>query len=83
MKYKAVKNPYHSLKAGLDGMPKRVSFYGALPIPPEAYEVKYAPSIEMEDASGRVTYSNYFFGEVIKTFEQASDIAEKLNNKKS
>lgn len=80
MKYKAVKNPYYSLKAGLDGMPKRVSFYGALPVPQEAYEVKYAPSIEITDSRGRVTYSNYFYGEVLKSFEQAEAVASKLNS---
>ena len=81
MKYKAVNNPYYSLKAGLSGLPERVSFYGAAPIPANAYEVKHKPSIEVTDSRGRVTYSNYFFGDVLKTFEQAKSVAAKLNAK--
>lgn len=79
MKYKAVNNPYYALKTGLEGLPKRVSFHGAAPIPAEAYEVNYSPSIEVTDSRGRVTYSNYFYGEVLKTREQALAVAEKLN----
>ena len=81
MTYKAVRNPYYSLKAGLSGLPKRVSFYGAPPVPTNAYEVKHQPSIEMTDARGCVTYSNYFFGEVLQTFAQAESVAAKLNAK--
>ena len=80
MKYKAISNPYYSLKAGLAGLPKRVSFYGAAPVPSEAYEVRHAPSIEITDSRGRVTYSNYFYGEVLKSFEQAESVASKLNS---
>jgi len=80
MKYKAINNPYYALKSGLAGLPKRVSFYGAAPIPSEAYEVKHAPSIEITDSRGRVTYSNYFYGEVLKSFEQAESVASKLNS---
>jgi len=79
MKYKAIENPYYALKDGLTGLPERVSFYGAAPRPVEAYEVKYAPSVEMTDSRGRVTYSNYFYGEVLKTFEQAEAVASELN----
>jgi hypothetical protein len=79
MKYKAISNPYYALKSGLTGLPKRVSFYGAAPIQLEAYEVKHAPSIEITDSRGRVTYSNYFYG-VLKTFEQAEAVADKLNS---
>jgi hypothetical protein len=79
MKYKAINNPYYALKSGLAGLPKRVSFYGAAPIQLEAYEVKHAPSIEITDSRGRVTYSNYFYG-VLKTFEQAEEVANKLNS---
>ena len=80
MKYKAISNPYYALKAGLAGLPKRVSFYGAAPIPSEAYEVRHAPSIEITDSRGRVTYSNYFYGEMLKSFEQAEAVANKLNS---
>jgi len=79
MKYKAVNNPHYALKSGWHGLPKRVSFYGAAPVPLEAYEVKHAPSIEITDSRGRVTYSNYFYG-VLKTFEQAEAVASKLNS---
>lgn len=80
MKYKAINNPYYALKSGLAGLPKRVSFYGAAPVPLESYEVRHAPSIEITDSRGRVTYSNYFYGEVLKTFEQAATVASKLNS---
>ena len=79
MKYKAMETPYYALKAGLTSLPKRVSFYGAAPIPSEAYEVKYSPSIEMTDSRGRVTYSNYFYGKTIKTFDEAQEASKKLN----
>jgi hypothetical protein len=79
-KNKTVSNPYYALKSGLAGLPKRVSFYGAAPIQLEAYEVKHAPSIEITDSRGRVTYSNYFYGEVLKTLEQADVVASKLNS---
>jgi hypothetical protein len=30
---------------------------------------------------GRITYSNYFYGKIIQTMEEAQAMAEKLNNK--
>ncbi len=83
MKYKAVKNPYYALKSDRTGLPKRVSFRGSAPVRTEAYEIKYAPSIEITDSRGRVTVSNYFYGRILKSFEQAKEVASNLNDRKA
>jgi hypothetical protein len=51
-----------------------------MPSPKEAYEVIHKPSMEINDR-GRITYSNYFYGKIIQTMEEAQAMAEKLNNK--
>ena len=82
MTYKAISNPLWKLKdeyAHLS-LPKHVSFTGAMPSPKEAYEVIHKPSMEIND-KGRITYSNYFYGKILQTMEEAQVTAEKLNNK--
>lgn len=78
--YTAILNPFYALRPEFEGrgLPKAVSFFGAAPRPLEAYEVKHKPSIEVNDR-GRVTYSDYFFGKVIQTPEEAEAVAERLN----
>lgn len=78
-KYKAVQSPEWRLKDGVKGLPARVSFYGALPSPREAYELVHKPSIEINDG-GRITYSNYFYGKIgFETFAEAEATAARLN----
>ncbi len=75
MKYKAISNPtWVHKKTG-----RRVSIYGSAPIPESDYEVQHIPSVEITDNSGRVTYSNYFYGEILKTVEDAIKVVKKLN----
>ena len=82
MTYKAISNPLWKLKDEFShlSLPKHVSFHGAMPSPKEAYEVIHKPSMEINDR-GRITYSNYFYGKILQTMEEAQAIAEKLNNK--
>jgi hypothetical protein len=82
MTYKAISNPLWKLKDEFNhlSLPKHVSFHGAMPSPKEAYEVIHKPSMEINDR-GRITYSNYFYGKILQTMEEAQAIAEKLNNK--
>lgn len=76
--YEAESIPHWKLKDGISGLPKDVSFFGALPQPLEAYEQVSRPSIKVNN-NGRITYSNYFFGEIIKTEERAEQFAARLN----
>jgi hypothetical protein len=79
MTYKAISNPLWKLKdeyAHLS-LPKHVSFMGAMPSQ-EAYEVIHKPSMEIND-KGKITYSNYFYGKILQTMEEAQEVAEKLN----
>ena len=79
--YRAISSPRYTLRPGFEGkgLPATVSFYGAAPAPFEAYEVTYKPSIEITDHRGSVTYSNYFFGDAIKTLDEAERICDALN----
>lgn len=80
MKYTAIQNPSWKLKESHKHLPlpKTVSCHGALPNIPEAYQMVHRPSIEIND-KGRITYSNYFFGKIIQTFEEAIEVANKMN----
>lgn len=81
MTYKAISNPIWNLKESHSNkLPKHVSFHGALPSPKEAYELTHKPSMEINDG-GRITYSNYFYGKILETMEEAEEVAVKLNNK--
>ena len=75
--YTAATIPSYKIKAGFKG-PNTVSFFGAPPRPIEAYEVVQSPAIEVND-NGRVTYSNYFYGQRLTTLSEAEAIAAKLN----
>jgi hypothetical protein len=57
--------------------PKRVSIYGALPSPREAYEMREDGWSIYDSRSN--TYSNYFKGKILKTEEEANTIAQELN----
>lgn len=80
MTYKAISNPLWKLKEECRHMllPRHVSFFGALPQPLNCYEKIEKPTIEINDR-GRITYSNYFFGKVLQSMEEAKEVAEKLN----
>jgi hypothetical protein len=80
MTYKAIQNPSWKLKESHKhlSLPQTVSCHGSLPSMPEAYERVYRPSIEINDR-GRITYSNYFCGKILQTFEEAMEIAQRLN----
>ena len=73
--YKIVSNPtWVNKHSG-----KRVSFFGSLPCPIDDYTIEHFPSIKI-NRNGKITYSNYFFGKIIKTEEEAKQTIEKLNN---
>lgn len=80
MTYKAVLSPRWKLKDeyAASNLPVYVSFYGALPTPREYYERAYRPSVEINDR-GRITYSNFFFGKILQTMDEARAVIEKLN----
>ena len=75
--YKPIKSPFYRHVS----TNKQVSFYGAAPIPIQDYVVDYRHSLECTDSRGNVTAQNYFFGEVIRSGEQAEDFAKRLNDR--
>ena len=81
MNYKATTIPFWSLIDKKLELPDTVSFFGAMPIPKNAYELKQRASIEVND-NGRITYSNYFFGKRITTIIEAEKMVKKLNERK-
>ena len=59
---------------------QKVSFYGSLPVPLDDYEQVEEPTIEV-NRNGRITYSNYFFGRVLKTLDDCHEVIARLNHK--
>jgi len=76
-KYSLQPNRFWKRKEGFTGCPERVSFYGALPMPKEAYELA-EKGFSIYDSRNN-TLSNYFFGKVgIATKEEGEQIIQKL-----
>lgn len=61
------------------GLPNTVSFHGAFPHNRKAYKIAKTFTVEMVDAQGRVTYSNYFFGKTLRTEKEFDEAIKKLN----
>lgn len=78
-RYKAVPSQVWIKKPGFEHVqaPARVSVYGSLPSPREAYEIKTEGWSIFDSKSN--TYSNFFFGKRgIETEEEANAIIERL-----
>lgn len=78
--YLATTIPTYVRKPDASGSgPALVSFFGAPPSDSENYTIEHRPSIEVNNG-GRVTYSNCFFGQRVKTFEDALLMVERLES---
>jgi hypothetical protein len=78
-RYTVIPSRFWQKKAGYNG-PERVSIYGSLPMPREAYEMveKGFAIYNLTDN----TISNYFFGKIgIDTEEEANQIINRLTNR--
>jgi hypothetical protein len=81
-----MKNPYQPVvrkfwqrKPGFTGIPEKVSLYGALPRPVDAYELVES-GYSIYDSRNN-TVSNYFFGKIgIETLEEANNIIQRLTS---